>query len=105
MRCGAALVSVYSGGNLEYARHEENCLLSYRYENRIAEDVIRLIQDPVLRTRIASRGEADSRGWTWENSVRIMEQTASGFLKGNSVSTPPKSALLQRLGSFRTRRK
>ncbi|MEI2398941.1 glycosyltransferase family 4 protein [Paenibacillus phytohabitans] len=105
MRCGAALVSVYSGGNLEYARHEENCLLSYRYENRIAEDVIRLIQDPALRVRLASRGEADSRAWTWENSVRIMEQTALGFLTGNPINTPPKSALLQRLGGFRLRRK
>lgn len=57
MRCGAALVSVYSGGNLEYARHEENCLLSYRYENRIAEDVVRLIQDPALRVRLASKGK------------------------------------------------
>lgn len=91
MRCGAALVTVYSGGNLEYARHEENCLLSYRYENRLAADVVRLIQDPVLRTRIASQGEADSRGWTWENSVRIMEQTTADFMAGypaDSFSIP-----------------
>ncbi|WP_405111411.1 glycosyltransferase family 4 protein [Paenibacillus sp. FSL K6-1217] len=89
MRCGAALVSVYSGGNLEYARHEENCLLSYRYENRIAADVIRLIKDPSLRTRLAARGEDDSREWTWENSVKIMERTAAAFLKGNTGGKSP----------------
>ncbi|WP_339224383.1 glycosyltransferase family 4 protein [Paenibacillus sp. FSL H8-0332] len=85
MRCGAALVSVYAGGNLEYARHEENSLLSYRYENRLAADVMRLIQDPVLRNRIAAHGETDSRSWTWENSVKILEQTATAFLKGNGA--------------------
>ncbi|WP_339313809.1 glycosyltransferase family 4 protein [Paenibacillus sp. FSL M7-0896] len=85
MRCGAALVSVYAGGNLEYARHEENSLLSYRYENRLAADVMRLIQDPALRNRIAARGESDSRSWTWENSVKIMERTAAAFLKGNGA--------------------
>ncbi|NQX49165.1 glycosyltransferase family 4 protein [Paenibacillus tritici] len=104
MRCGAALVSVYSGGNLEYARHDENCLLSYRHENRIAEDVIRLIQDPFFRTRIAARGEADSKEWTWENSVRIMEQTTAAFLTGNGVTHPPSSTLLQRLVSSRVRK-
>ena len=85
MRCGAALVSVYAGGNLEYARHEENCLLSYRYESRLAADVMRLIQDPVLRNRIAARGETDSRSWTWENSVKILERTAAAFLSGNGA--------------------
>jgi hypothetical protein len=59
--------------------------LSYRYENRLAADVMRLIQDPVLRNRIAARGESDSRSWTWENSVKIMERTAAAFLKGNGA--------------------
>lgn len=43
-----------SGGNMEYARHEKNCLLSYRYENRLGEDVIRLIRDPNLRNKLAA---------------------------------------------------
>ncbi|WNS45944.1 glycosyltransferase family 4 protein [Paenibacillus sp. MMS20-IR301] len=104
MRCGAALVTVYSGGNLEYARHEENCLLSFRHENRLAADIIRLIQDPALRIRLASKGEADSKRWTWNNSVRIMEQTILGFLNGNSIHPPLQSPLLQRLGGFKMRR-
>ncbi|KUP24550.1 glycosyl transferase family 1 [Paenibacillus sp. DMB5] len=80
MRCGAALATVYSGGNMEYARHEQNCLLSFRYENRLAGDVIRLVQDHVLRVRLASQGEADSNSWTWANSVRKLEQTILNFL-------------------------
>ncbi|WP_379145049.1 glycosyltransferase family 4 protein [Paenibacillus sp. sgz500992] len=105
MRCGAALVSVYSGGNLEYARHEENCLLSYRYENRLAEDVLRLSQDHLLRARLAMQGENDSAGWTWENSVRIMERSIKNFLQGTPVDNQPKSALVRKMNSFRAGRK
>ncbi|GGF70852.1 glycosyl transferase [Paenibacillus albidus] len=79
MRCGAALVSVYSGGNLEYARHEENCLLSYRHENRLAEDIIRLAKDVGLRQRLARQGELDTFSWTWENSVLTFEQAVTSF--------------------------
>lgn len=99
MRCGAALVTVYSGGNLEYARHEENCLLSYRHENRLAADVIRLIQDPALRNRLAAQGEADSLEWTWENSVKMMEEAAAAFFKGTPAQPPSSSALLPRMKS------
>ncbi|MEK3944597.1 glycosyltransferase family 4 protein [Paenibacillus sp. FSL H3-0310] len=80
MRCGAALVCVYSGGNMEYAHHKKNCLLSYRYENRLGEDVIRLIRDPNLRTKLAEQGERYSRKWTWENSVRLFEQAITDLL-------------------------
>lgn len=80
MRCGAALVCVYSGGNMEYANHEKNCLLSYRYENRLGEDVIRLIRDPNLRTKLAVQGERSSLKWTWANSVRLFEQAVRDFL-------------------------
>lgn len=83
MRCGAALATVYSGGNMEYARHETNCLLSFRYENRLTGDVIRLVQDHALRIRLASQGEVESNRWTWESSVRIMEQTIQNFMQGN----------------------
>jgi len=81
MRCGAALVSLYSGGNMDYARHQQNCLLSYRYENRLGDDIIRLINDQGLRSALAAQGERNSLHWTWENSVRVFEQTIINFLK------------------------
>jgi glycosyltransferase involved in cell wall biosynthesis len=74
MRCGAALVTVYSGGNVEYARNEVNCLLSHRYEYRLAHDIMRLIRDPDLRTALARTGEANSYNWTWQRSVLAFEQ-------------------------------
>ncbi|MNO38040.1 D-inositol-3-phosphate glycosyltransferase [compost metagenome] len=73
MRCGAALVTVYSGGNLEYCVHEVNCLMSYRYENRLAQDVVTLIRDKERRERLAKSGEESSLQFTWERSVNIFQ--------------------------------
>nr|WP_274528581.1 glycosyltransferase family 4 protein [Paenibacillus piscarius] len=73
MRCGAALVTLYSGGNREYGLHRQNCLMSYRYENRLAVDVDTLINDRELRLRLAARGEEDSRRFTWERSVAVFQ--------------------------------
>lgn len=104
MRCGAALVSVYSGGNLMYARHGVNCLLSYRYENRLAQDVFRLVQDPSLRARLAAQGEADSMVWTWDNSVKQMEQAIIRFVQNIPQSTQNESTrtpLFRRLADYK----
>lgn len=73
MRCGAALVTVYSGGNLEYCAHGQNCLMSYRHENRLAADIVTLINDGELRRRLAARGEQDSLNFTWERSVQVFQ--------------------------------
>ncbi|MFD1137742.1 glycosyltransferase family 4 protein [Paenibacillus urinalis] len=80
MRCGAALVTSYSGGNTEYAVHERNCLMSYRYENRLAQDIIRLIQDPALRHKLAVRGEQDSYAFTWERSYSEFERVVNDIV-------------------------
>ncbi|MGG1518496.1 glycosyltransferase [Paenibacillus oryzisoli] len=74
MRCGAALVTTYNGGNMDYCRHEQNGLMSYRYENRLALDVGRLIEDGELRRRLAAAGEAEAAKWTWERSVNAFEK-------------------------------
>ncbi|MNE55917.1 hypothetical protein D3C80_1507880 [compost metagenome] len=53
--------------------HGHNCLMSYRFENRLAQDIVTLIRDQKLRERIASRGEQDSRRFTWERSMQIFQ--------------------------------
>lgn len=79
MKCGASLVTVYSGGNMEYCRHLENCMLSYRYENKLVEHVSTLINQPQVRERIASAGEMEAAKWTWERSVQRFEQAIDKF--------------------------
>lgn len=73
MRCGAALVTLYAGGNQEYCKHGHNCLMSYRHENRLADDVITLIRDKKLRQRLAGKGERDSYAFSWERSAQIFK--------------------------------
>ncbi len=73
MRCGAALVTVYSGGNLEYGVHGVNCLMSYRHENRLAEDVVTLLRNKEQRERLAINGANSSQRFTWEKSFNIFQ--------------------------------
>lgn len=73
MRCGAALVTVYAGGNMEYCKHGHNCLMSYRFENRLSQDIVALIRDKELRTRLALKGESDSQQFSWERSMEVFQ--------------------------------
>ncbi|MNW70109.1 hypothetical protein D3C74_493010 [compost metagenome] len=47
--------------------------MSYRHENRLAADIVTLIEDRELRQRLAARGEQDSLQFTWERSVQIFQ--------------------------------
>ncbi|WP_379130619.1 glycosyltransferase family 4 protein [Paenibacillus sp. sgz500958] len=80
MRCGAALVTTYAGGNMEYCVHEHNCLMSYRHENQLGNDVIRLINDRGLRQRLAGNGEQDSQRFNWERSAEVFQKEIYHFL-------------------------
>ncbi|MCS7458823.1 glycosyltransferase family 4 protein [Paenibacillus doosanensis] len=80
MKCGTPLAAVYSGGNMEYCRHEHNCLLSYATDNRLGEDIIRLVDDSGLRRRLASNGLKEAEKWTWERSVELFERAAFEYM-------------------------
>ncbi|MNI38252.1 Glycosyl transferases group 1 [compost metagenome] len=80
MKCGAALVTTYGGGNLDYCRHEQNALMSYRYENRLASDIVRLIEDPELRLRLSAAGEKEAALWTWGRSVDAFEHAIKAII-------------------------
>ncbi|WP_138494268.1 glycosyltransferase family 4 protein [Paenibacillus pinistramenti] len=79
MKCGAALATVYSGGNMDYCKPGQNCLLSYRYENRLSQDILQLAQDPELRRRLAAAGEEEAGKWTWDRSVDAFERMLEGI--------------------------
>lgn len=81
MKCGAALVATNAGGNADYCIHEHNGLFSYRHENRLKANIVRLIENPSLRKRLAAQGEKDIMKWTWERSVNLFEETAVKLIK------------------------
>lgn len=57
MACGAACVLTDLGGVLEYARHEDNALLAPPGQaERLADAILRLLDDPPLRQRLSASG-------------------------------------------------
>jgi glycosyltransferase involved in cell wall biosynthesis len=80
MKCGAALVATNAGGNEDYCRHEQNCLLSYRHESRLRANIVRLLDNSVLRKRLAVRGEEDVKKWTWERSIMKFQQAVMQYI-------------------------
>jgi len=57
MACGAACVLTDVGGVLEYARHEENALLAPPGQpDRLAAEILRLLNDSELRQRLINGG-------------------------------------------------
>lgn len=79
MRCGCALVATYAGGNSDYAKHGQNCLMSYRYQNLLFSHIEALLEDPQLRKRLALEGEREAAKWTWERSVERFERAVLSF--------------------------
>jgi glycosyltransferase involved in cell wall biosynthesis len=82
MKCGAALAAIYSGGNTDYCKHEYNCLLSYRYENKLADEIIQLIRNEALRKKLAVNGEKEASRWSWERSADTFEAALIQFANG-----------------------
>lgn len=80
MKCGAALATVYSGGNMDYCKPGQNCLLSYRYENKLLKDVTTLVEQPKLRSVLAQEGQKEAEKWTWGRSVQLFEEALKFYM-------------------------
>ncbi|MED1203462.1 glycosyltransferase family 4 protein [Heyndrickxia acidicola] len=80
MACGAALVTTYAGGNMDYAKHYKNCLVSSRMDNQLSKDIMTLIKDPFLRHYLIVNGEAEAKKWTIQRTVDTFEEKAREIL-------------------------
>ena len=74
MKCGAALATYYSGGNVDYCKHETTALMSYAYEKNLYTHIARLILTPELRQKLSVQGELEANKWTWQNSTNQFER-------------------------------
>ncbi|MYL63562.1 glycosyltransferase [Bacillus hwajinpoensis] len=81
MKCGAALVTTYNGGNADYCADGINSLISFRYEDRLCSDILKLLNQPNLRRKLAQKGEEEAAKWTWNRSVQAMEEAITQLLK------------------------
>lgn len=75
MMSGAALAATDIGGHHGYAITGQTALLSQpRQPEMLADNILRLIRDNALRTRIASAGHQFVQQFTWDRSVDKLER-------------------------------
>ena len=75
MACGCALVSADNGGVNEFAIDEENALIApVKCPELLAEKIIRLFSDDVMRIKLATAGYQNIRKFTWDRAVDSLEQ-------------------------------
>lgn len=75
MMCGAALSATETTGHLEFAIHEETALLSpVKQPQKLAENIVRLIQDDSLRIRLANHGHRFVQQFTWQRATDSLEK-------------------------------
>ncbi|WP_418690430.1 glycosyltransferase family 4 protein [Alistipes putredinis] len=69
MMCGCAVACTDIGGYTVCCKHDRTALVSpVRNPERLAENIIRLIEDDDLRYRIAKAGHENIRQFTWESA-------------------------------------
>jgi glycosyltransferase involved in cell wall biosynthesis len=73
MACGVAVITTQFGTE-DYARHAETAeVVEARRPDSIAAGLLKLIEDPEYRFRIATAGNQISKEFSWENSVKRLE--------------------------------
>ncbi len=85
MACGTAVVTTDCGGNRDYARHGENCLVVPPSDIEQLTTAIRhLLLNDADRKRVADAGFRLASTWTWERTAeqfeKILVQIATGKL-------------------------
>jgi glycosyltransferase involved in cell wall biosynthesis len=74
MLSGAALVATDVDGHREFAFHGQTALTSpSRLPKALAENILRLVQNPQLRIELAQRGSSFVRQFTWERASASLE--------------------------------
>jgi glycosyltransferase involved in cell wall biosynthesis len=82
--CGAALVATDIDGHREFAFDGQTALTSpARSPSALAENILRLIQDPGLRIQLAKNGFQFVRQFTWERASTSFEAVLCAEAQGS----------------------
>lgn len=74
MACGTAVVTTDCGGNRDYARNGENCLLIPPSDlDQLSQAIHRLLTRAVERQRIASNSHLFAQAWSWQRTADQVE--------------------------------
>ena len=74
MACGTAVVSTDCGGNRDYVRNGENCLLVPPSDiEQLSAAIYHLLTQDTERQRLASSGHLFAQTWTWQRTADQVE--------------------------------
>ena len=81
MACGAALVTTNTGGSQDYAFDGKTALVSApREPEKLANNVVRLLNDEPLRCELAKNGYQKINEFSWEENTLKLERLFKGSL-------------------------
>jgi glycosyltransferase involved in cell wall biosynthesis len=74
MACSTAVVTTDCGGNRDYTRNGDNCLLVPPSDlEQLSLAIYRLLSNDTERQHIASSGHAFAQSWTWQRTADQVE--------------------------------
>lgn len=74
MACGTAVVTTDNGGNRDYTKNEENCLLVPPSDVRqLTLRLTQLLTQESQRNQLALTGLQSAQSWTWQHSAAKLE--------------------------------
>lgn len=93
MACGCPVVSTANVGILEYAEDGENCLLAeIQKPESLANQIIRLFEEPELRERLKEGGLRTSERFNWDT---IIDELRAFYEYVASMKPEPRNSLLE----------
>lgn len=74
MACGTAVITTDNGGNRDYTKNEENCLLVPPSDTKqLTLKLAQLLTQESQRNQLALNGFQFAQSWTWRNSANKLE--------------------------------
>ncbi|HTM57981.1 MAG TPA: glycosyltransferase family 4 protein [Candidatus Udaeobacter sp.] len=74
MACGCAVVCTPSGTS-DFARNQDNALVTLRHPWLLERAIRRLLREPALRSRLSAAGPGTAAAWTWDRLAgKLLDQ-------------------------------
>lgn len=91
MACGVPVAMTDDGGSREYARHEENALVSNPKDiDALRGNILRLLNEPELRAKLIKNGLETAQRFSWERLVLRFENFLLDCASSKAVGAPLK---------------
>ena len=99
MAAGCAVVSTDADGNMDFCRHEQNCLIPEPDTQSVADHLHRLLSDHELRASLGRAGMDSAAAYAWAERIGALERFLNEIAEPRRID-PSTDAVpeLKRLG-------